>query len=364
VDITAGTRYIDATMKLVLIGLVMVSGFALAAPKRDVKPATAAQRTDYKKHMKAGWALQHNQKWAEAVVEFEAALAAVEADQRAFAELGFSAMNAGDFKKARRADEQAVQVASDKKVKAAALYNLGLVFEKSNDKAGALRSYIASLELRPNKTVEQAVGRLGSTPDSPPPFCAAGAKPCDCVLQAAFADGPGSDDGAACEVKTATPVPGFHVVHVSRTFHSESYDYLLDEHDQLAALIAGDYEYHWGRYSFHQAADKIDTRTIGGHRVLWIEVSDELEETSGDENTMTIDSTKNTAVTLCLPGDAKTPTRCPLRTVPILREQAGATTSKTVLDLAIANDGTATVKLKQGPSDDEINALIGPHKLW
>jgi hypothetical protein len=35
-----------------------------------------------------------------------------------------------------------------------------------------------------------------------------------------------------------------------------------------------------------------------------------------------------------------------------------------VLDLAIANDGTATVKLKQGPSDDEINALIGPHKLW
>ena len=35
--------------------------------------------------------------------------------------------------------------------------------------------------------------------------------------------------------------------------------------------------------------------------------------------------------------------RCPLRTVPILREQAGTTISKTVLDLAIANDGTATL---------------------
>lgn len=248
VDLAAGTRYIGATMKLVPIVLVMISGFALAAPKRDVKPATAAQRADYKKHMKAGWALQNKQKWAEAVVEFEAALAAVEADQRAFAELGFSAMNAGDFKKARRADEQAVQV--------------------------------------------------------------------------------------------------------------------LDEHDQLAAVIAGDYEYHLGRYSFHQATDKLDTRTIGGHRVLWIEVSDALDETSGDETTMTIDTTKNTVVTLCLPGDARTPTRCPLRDVPILREQSGTTTSKTVLDLAIANDGTATVKLKQGPSDDEINAVVGPHKLW
>jgi hypothetical protein len=144
----------------------------------------------------------------------------------------------------------------------------------------------------------------------------------------------------------------------------ESYDYLLDEHDQLAAVIGGDYEYHLGRYMFHQAADKVDTRTIGGHRVLWIEVSDELEETSGDENTMRIDATRNTTVTLCLPGDARTPTRCPLRTVPILREQSGATTSTTVVDLAIGNDGTATVKLKRGSSDDEINAVIGPHKLW
>ncbi|HEX8113060.1 MAG TPA: tetratricopeptide repeat protein [Kofleriaceae bacterium] len=351
-------------MKLALVVVMMVSGLAVAAPKRDARPATAAQRAEYKKHMKAGWALQKQQKWAEAVVEFEAALAAVEADQRAFSELGFSAMNAGDFKKARVADEQAVQVASDKKVKAAALYNLGLVFEKTSDRSGALRAYLASLELRPNKVVEQAVGRLGATPSAPPPFCAAGAKPCDCVLQDAFSGGPGPDEGAACEVKKDAPVPGFHVVRVSRPFHSESYEYLLDEHAQLAAVIAGDYEYHWGRYSFHQAADRIENRTVGGHRVLWIEVSDELDETSGDETTMAIDTTRNTLVTLCLPGDGKAPTRCPLRSVPILREQDGATKSKTVLDLAIASDGTATVKLKQGPSDEAINARVGPHKLW
>jgi hypothetical protein len=98
--------------------------------------------------------------------------------------------------------------------------------------------------------------------------------------------------------------------------------------------------------------------------VLWIEVSDELNETSGDETTMTVDTTTNTLVTLCLPGDAKVPTRCPLRSVPTLRKQDGATKSRTVLDLAIASDGTATVRLKQGPSDDAIDALVGPHKLW
>lgn len=62
------------------------------------------------------WALQKKQEWAEAAVEFDAALAVVEADQRALTDLGFSAMNGGDFKKVRRADEHAVQVESDRKV--------------------------------------------------------------------------------------------------------------------------------------------------------------------------------------------------------------------------------------------------------
>ncbi len=147
---------------------------------------TTAQRADYKKHLQAGFALQKQQKWAEAVGEFEAAGAAIDGDERALAELGFSAMSAGDFAKARRADEQAVQVATDKKVKAAALYNLGTVLEKTSDKDGALRAYHASLQLRPNATVEKAVAQLGAAPGTEPPFCAAAEQPCACIARVAF----------------------------------------------------------------------------------------------------------------------------------------------------------------------------------
>src|SRR5215468_5662635 len=96
-------------------------------PKRTVTAPTKAQLADYRKHIKKGWALQKQSKWAEAVPEFDKALVAIDGDQRALTELGYSAMNAGDFVKARKADEQAIQVASDKKTKAMALYNMGLV---------------------------------------------------------------------------------------------------------------------------------------------------------------------------------------------------------------------------------------------
>src|SRR4051812_43399336 len=90
-----------------------------AAPAHDHKPIkpppTRDQLAEYKKHLKAGWALQKAKQWAQAVIEFEAAAKVLDGDQRALAELGWSAMNAGDFVKARKADEQAVQVSVDKK---------------------------------------------------------------------------------------------------------------------------------------------------------------------------------------------------------------------------------------------------------
>jgi tetratricopeptide (TPR) repeat protein len=154
-----------------------------AARSDKPAPPTAQQLADYRRRMKAGWALQKQKRWAEAVVEFEAALAAVADAQRALSELGWSAMNAGDFAKARRADEQAVAVAIDKRVKAASLYNLGLVQEKTGDKDGALRSFLASLKLRPHATVEAAIERLGSTPQADPDACEPDVKPCDCLLE-------------------------------------------------------------------------------------------------------------------------------------------------------------------------------------
>src|SRR5262245_17860580 len=87
------------------------------APKPAKTPPTKEQRTEYKKHMKAGWAAQKAEKWADAVPEFEAALKAIDGDQRALTELGWSAQNDGDFVKARKVDDQAIRVAVDKNVK-------------------------------------------------------------------------------------------------------------------------------------------------------------------------------------------------------------------------------------------------------
>src|SRR5262252_3060247 len=87
------------------------SGSAVAATHPKPPPPTKEQRAEFRKRMKAGWALQKESKWADAVPEFEAALVALPGDQRALTELGFSAMNAGDFVKARKADQEAILVA-------------------------------------------------------------------------------------------------------------------------------------------------------------------------------------------------------------------------------------------------------------
>src|SRR4051812_44219542 len=66
-----------------------------AKPAR--KPPTKDQLAEFKNRMKQGWALQKDKKWGEAVAQFESALEILPGDQRALAELGWSAMNAGDF---------------------------------------------------------------------------------------------------------------------------------------------------------------------------------------------------------------------------------------------------------------------------
>lgn len=354
-------------MKFVLaVVLVIWSGVAGAAPAHEKKqPPTKAQLAAYKKHIKAGWAAQKASKWADAVVAFEKALVAIEGDPRALTELGFSAMNAGDFAKARTADDQAVKLAVDKKLKAAALYNLGLVNEKLGKTAAALSAYIASLQLRPNKTVEQAVGRLGSTPEATPAFCAPSEKPCDCIMRAAWSDD--LEEGRTCElVKDAkVPVAGFHVYHISRTYHYEHSDYLLDEANQLVAVIGNGFEYHYGRNSDEMMLDKIELSTVGGHQLLRIQTTDELTITtvSDASDDVGIEGEKRTAVTLCEVVGAKA--RCPLRDVPILQEhEGGDNPTKTVLDLAVGKDGVATLKLVKGATDAEIDKLVGPHKLW
>ncbi len=333
-------------------------------------PPTKEQRAEFRKRMKAGWALQKDSKWAEAVPEFEAALVAMPGDQRALTELGFSAMNAGDFVKARKADQEAILVAVDKKVEAAGLYNLGLVLQKSGDTDGARKSFTQSLALRANKTVEQALASLGAAPGEQAARCDP-AKPCPCALDVAFGELL-HDDSPVCEPsKVASPVPGFKVIHVGQNFHGWDAEVLFDEHGQPIDVIGGGVFY--GRHDEDIMVEKAEIKTTAGHRVLWLQTTDDERTTltdDSDDDAMGFDTYSTTLVTLCLVGDAKTPTTCPLSDVPIVERfdhepPKGKTEStETTADLAIADDGTATVKLIKGASDPRLDRVLGPTKLW
>jgi hypothetical protein len=335
---------------------------------------TKAQLAEFHRRMNAGWQLQKEERWAEAVPEFEAALVAVEADQRALTELGWSAMKAGDFDKARRADEQAIRVAIDKSLKAQGLYNLGVVQDKTGDKDGAAKSFAASIALRPNKTVEAALARLGRTPRTAPPFCAPRARPCDCIIAHAFG---ANSEGATCEEtggKTRAgmifpPVGGFHVY--SAVTERASWDYLLDEKHQLVTIVYGTFDH--GNRTESTRVDKTSLRSISGVAVMWIETLTKASATrpipDGSAEAIELEDAETRAVTVCVIGVNGKPTRCPLRDVPVVHtvvvDRAGsATRVETHAELTISDDGTATVKHVKGPSDATLAAVIGPHKLW
>nr|HEX4319082.1 tetratricopeptide repeat protein [Kofleriaceae bacterium] len=366
------------------------AGSAAASSAKKPAQATKQQRADYTKHMRAGYAAQKTSSWAAAVPEFEAATVAIPGDQRALTELGYSAMLAGDYAKAKKVDVEALAVTiGDKKVKAMGLYNLGLVQEKLGDKDGALHSFVTSLQLRPNATVEKEVGKLGTKPAADAPFCAAGADPCICVWTDAFGEpGTGSDDDKATCDNDATDIPASLAGYGYRAYHvHELYDdltYLLDEKNQLVAKIRG--EGGHGHFYHTLEVKSADVKTVGGHKVLLLETeSDESSTTPAMSEDPRVDAVEEdyttNSVTVCVLADAKakTPTRCVLHDVPRshtyksydetdngsgdMIEKPGPS-GETTLDIALADDGTATVKLLKGSLDPSDQPLVGPHKLW
>jgi tetratricopeptide (TPR) repeat protein len=334
--------------------------------------ATPKQLAQAHAHMKAGWAAQKAKKWSDATTEFEAALAIVDGDARALAELGWSAMNAGDLAKAKKADEAAVRAAIEPKVKAAGLYNLGLVQLRLDDQAGAKKSLEASLALRPNHAVEDALAKLGASPAEQAVFCEPGKRPCDCAMAAFTGDAP---ESCAVSTELKPPVATFHVYTVKGGPDRE--DYLLDEHDQLVAVIGGAVAQRRLITSIH--LDKTAVSTVGGHQVLRLDLTDhetnhDLNETGYEDEDLT---TKH--ATYCAVGDAKTPTKCidvPTEITHILEQsnisadlKVGATTTKqrrqATFEVALGDDGTVTVKLAKGTLGDDLDPnTVGPHKLW
>ncbi len=122
--------------------------------------SAAAAASDFDTHFKAGEALEDQKKWAEALAEFEAALAAKPNDPRTLNEVGFNATFAGKLDRAKEAGLAAVAATKDDKpMHAQALFNLGLAVEKDQPYAAA-QLYTASLGERPNKAVSARLSKL------------------------------------------------------------------------------------------------------------------------------------------------------------------------------------------------------------
>lgn len=126
----------------------------VAPPPKDPPPVD-----DYDARMKAGTALEDQKKWAEALVEFEAALTARAGDARALAEIGFTALHAGNLARSMEASETAILAATDDKVRGSAMYNLGKAIEPTMPQAAATL-YVESLKIRPNATVQARLAKL------------------------------------------------------------------------------------------------------------------------------------------------------------------------------------------------------------
>jgi len=129
-------------------------GSAAAPIVKDPPPVD-----DYDARMKAGTTLEDQKKWAEALVEFEAALTARSGDAVALAEIGFTAFHAGNLARAKEASEVAILAAVAPKIRGSAMYNLGVAIEPTLPHAAATL-YFESNKIRPNATVRARLAKL------------------------------------------------------------------------------------------------------------------------------------------------------------------------------------------------------------
>jgi hypothetical protein len=140
-----------------------VAAPATPAVKAKPQPIDPVVRKTYFANLSKGQKLGKAKKWKDAIVAFEAALAAIPGDDRALSELSWAALSFGDFAKAKQAGHASVLAASGKDVKAASLYNLGRAEEASKNAKEAARLYQQSLALRDNKIVKDRLAALGAT---------------------------------------------------------------------------------------------------------------------------------------------------------------------------------------------------------
>jgi tetratricopeptide (TPR) repeat protein len=133
-----------------------------AAPTASTVKLTAAQRSEYRKVLRRGRKLAAELSFEKANVEFRRALSIKPGDPRASSELGWTLLQMGKLDASIAASRASVAAASDARIKAASLYNLGRALEKKGDKSAAVDAYRESFDRRPNKTVLARLVALGA----------------------------------------------------------------------------------------------------------------------------------------------------------------------------------------------------------
>lgn len=338
-----------------------------------------AQRKTLRAHRAAGSKLAKAEKWSEAVVEYEQALALDPSSSRTFSELSWVAFKAGDYQKAREAARASVELSSDPDVAAASLYNEGRAFEAMGESDQAKASYVESLRRRPNQTVRKRLVDLGGEPPvatAPPAPCATPAPKAElCKCLAAI-----HGAGTTCdpEGKPVGPVRVWTALYGNERTTYTTYYLVAESPAGLAAVgeLARDVvDSPWVNTELE--VKPIRKRSLGDHTVYEIETRlNRYEDSDAVERLM------ETSLTLCVEDGGAV--RCPLR-IPTERRFTARLESEddeSVVDFQrtyhgkppierrhrlkvdLAADGQITVTLELGARTAELERYLGQHRLW
>ena len=151
----------QALLALIPATVANEPAWELRSKPTDLGCAAPAPNTKtYKAALDAGRAAGKAKRWGEAVVAFDAALAAQKDDPVALSELAWATLQAGDAQRSLELAERAITAAKDPNPQAASHFNAARAAEALGDLDTARTHYQKSLELRPNDAIKERLAKL------------------------------------------------------------------------------------------------------------------------------------------------------------------------------------------------------------
>lgn len=345
-----------------------------------------------------GRRLSRAKDWPGAIKMFEHALTIAPDDVHVLAELGWAALQANDLSRAESANKRALANAKDPKVRASILYNSGRVAEARGEKEAAASAYRASLGLRDNAEVKKRLAALGGSAAPADATALPCASPvanvealCSCLK------------GKKDEVMTfgqplqCRAAPSSLVLGDTRlgvvlwgvdSMGERAHVLTVKEGDRLRPIAELGRDYEPGAMGVHNAATVkgAEKRSVSGHDVVVIR----SEQDDSDSNLVGLELCTHHAKleTVCAlgavvgsskctwpipvevesgcgvgyepdPADMDEETKKQLAEIKKNAKHARATTAWT-----LADDGTVTVKLKDGARELIEERTLAPTHLW